>query len=94
MVVQEGSKMGIEKAHDLLGQSNEDTTRATANHLGWEVAHGGKLCQSCAKAKAKENIIPMKTEGKKAPGPNGRLFRDLAMVTALKLLDVMVTRPH
>ena len=56
MLVQEGSKMDVEKAYYLLGHCNEDTTRATANakHLGWELSRGAKPCQSCAKAKAKQ----------------------------------------
>jgi len=33
MVVQYGSKMAVEKAHDLIGPSHEDATRATAKYL-------------------------------------------------------------
>ena len=90
MVVQEGSKMNVEKAHDLLGHSNEDTTRTTAKHLGWALTKGAKPCQSCAEAKAKKKIIPKKTEGKKASRPNERLFQDLATVKAPKALNITV----
>ena len=69
MMVQEGNKMGIEKAHDLLGHCNEDATRATAKHLGWELSRGAKPCQSCAEAQAKQKIVPKKTKGKKASRP-------------------------
>jgi len=34
MVVQEGSNMSMEKAHDLFGHSHDNTIRATAEHLG------------------------------------------------------------
>jgi len=94
MVVQEVSKMCVEKAHDLLGHSNEDATRATANHLGWELYHSAKPCQSCAEAKAKQKIVQKKTEAKKATRPNERLFQYLAMIKAPKSLDMTVTRPH
>ena len=86
--------MGVEKAHDLLGHCNEDATRATAKHLGWELSRGAKPCQSCAEAKAKQKIMPKKTKGKKASRPNERLFQDLATVKAPKSLNVTVTRPH
>ena len=84
MVVQEGSKIGVEKAHDLLGHCNTDATRATAKYLGWELSRGAKSCQSCAKAKAKQKVVPKKTKGTKASRPNERLFHDLAMVKAPK----------
>ena len=61
MVVKEGSRMSVEKAHDLLMHSHEDATRATAKHLGWELSKGAKPCQSCAESKAKQKIVPKKT---------------------------------
>jgi len=70
MIVKEGSQMCIEKAHDLLGHSHEDATRATAKCLGWELSKGVRTCQSCAESKAKQKIVTKKTEGKKAKKPN------------------------
>jgi len=94
MVVKEGSRMSVEKAHDLLVHSHEDATRATAKHLGWELSKGAKPCQSCAESKAKQKIVPKKTEGTKAEKPNGRIFSDIATVKAPKSLKLVVARPQ
>ena len=94
MVVKEGSRMNVDKTHDLLGHSNKDNTRATAKHLGWELSKGAKPCQSCAKAKAKQKIVPKKTSGNKASRSNERLFQDLATVKAPKALKITVIRRH
>ena len=50
-----GVRMGIEKAHRLLGHGDENSTRLTAKKLGWVITPGKlKPCEHCAKAKAKE----------------------------------------
>ena len=86
--------MNVDKAHDLLGHSNKDDTRATAKHLGWELSKSAKPRKSCAKAKAKQKIVLKRMSRKKASRPNERLFQDLATVKAPKALKITVTRPY
>jgi hypothetical protein len=51
-------KMGIERAHSLLGHINEDATRRTAHQLGWTLTRGSsKPCEHCAQAKAKQKNV-------------------------------------
>ena len=52
------------------------------------------MCQSCAESKAKQKIVPKKTEGKKAEKPNGRLLSDIATVKAPKSLNIKVGKPQ
>ena len=48
MVVQRGSKLSVEKVHDLLGYIN-----AAVKHLGQELSCGAKPCQKFAETKTK-----------------------------------------
>ena len=94
MVVKEGSRMNIDRSHDLLGHSNKDNTRATAKHLGWELSKSAKPRKSCAKAKAEQKIVLKRMSRKKASRPNERLFQDLATVKVPEALNITVTRPY
>eukprot|EP00957_Ditylum_brightwellii_P155445 11832200-Ditylum_brightwellii.AAC.1 len=47
-------RININHTHKLLGHTDEDQTRHTAKHLGWEITSSGfKLCEACAVGKAK-----------------------------------------
>ena len=40
------TKLSIQKSHDILGQSNEEATRATAKYLKWSLTRGAlKNCE-------------------------------------------------
>ena len=58
-----GVRMGIQKAHGLLGHGDENSTRLTAEELGWVIAPG-KLepCEHCAKSKAKQKNVVKKRQ--------------------------------
>jgi hypothetical protein len=44
----------INKAHELLGQNNENDTRQMASHLGWIITRGSLgICESYANAKSR-----------------------------------------
>ena len=85
--------MSVANAHALLGHCNEDATRKTAKHLGWELTSGSKPCQSCAEAKAKQKNMVKSSSGGKAKAPNECLFHDLAIVKAPKDSEHKVTQP-
>ncbi len=50
-----GTKMNIQKAHDLLGHGDEESTRKTAQELGWILTQGTLTpCLHCTRAEAKQ----------------------------------------
>ena len=73
-----GTKMNIQKAHGLLGHGDEESTRKTAQKLGWILTRGTlKLCLYCAKAKAKQKNVCKESPALKAEVPGGRVYLDL-----------------
>ena len=78
-----GVRMGIEKAHRLLGHGDENSTRLTAKKLGWVITPGKlKPCEHCAKAKAKQkNVTKRSDSAAKAEKPGERVYLDLSKVT-------------
>lgn len=85
-----GTVMNINKAHALLGHSNEDTVRQTAKHLGWEITRGTmrpKPCEECAKSKARQKALgngKKKTSDTSELKPGDLIYLDLSKVTAAK----------
>jgi hypothetical protein len=78
-------KINIEKAHQLLGRMSNDTTRATAKALGWEILGGSmQPCESCAVGKAKQNNVPKKSENISAVKPGERIYLDISSVKVEK----------
>ncbi len=74
-------KMNIERAHAILGHSNEDTTQKTAVALNKQITRGLlKMCEPCAVAKARQMKVNSKIEGSKAEKFNGRVYHDIAIV--------------
>jgi hypothetical protein len=52
-------KINIDKAHQLLGHMSNDTTRARAEALGWEIMRESmQPCESCAVGKAEQKNVP------------------------------------
>ena len=46
-------KLSINKVHWLLGHLNDNATRKTAKHLGWEITCGKMMpCEHCVETKA------------------------------------------
>ena len=83
-----GSKMNIQKAHELLGHGDEESTRKTAQELGWILTRGTlKPCLYCAKAKAKQKNVCKESTAPKAEVPGGRVYLDLSKVTISKSDD-------
>ena len=77
-----GAKIGIQKAHELLGHKSEDNTRAAAKALGWVITRGTmKPCLNCARSKAKQKNVIKKSVNEKSVKPCERLYLDLTKVT-------------
>ena len=77
-----GTTMNIQKAHELLGHSNEDATREMAKQLGWSITRGKlKPCIYCALAKAKQKKVKKKSSKKKAEVAGERIYYDVSKVT-------------
>jgi len=75
-------KMGIERAHSLLGHINEDATRRTAHQLGWTLTRGSsKPCEHCAQAKAKQKNVNKRSNHPKETKPGGGVYVDQTKVT-------------
>jgi hypothetical protein len=55
------------QAHERLGHSNEDATRATADVIGMKLRKGGMgTCLACTIGKAKQKNVRKKSEGIKS----------------------------
>jgi hypothetical protein len=75
-------KINIEK---VIGHMSNDTTRATAKALGWEITRGSmQICESCAVGKAKQKNVPKKSEHISAVKPGERIFLDISSVKGEK----------
>jgi hypothetical protein len=65
-------KMSIQRAHDCLGHSSEDTTRKTSGILGIGLSRGAlPNCESCAVSKSKQMNVSKESVGVKASKFNG-----------------------
>jgi len=74
-------KLNIERAHAILGHSNENTTQKTAAALDIQITRGSlKTCEPCAVAKAKQMNVNNESKGTKADKFNGRVYHDIATV--------------
>jgi hypothetical protein len=88
----QGTKMNIMKAHDLLGHCSEDMTWSTAKSMGWVLSGGWRPCKSCAMAKAKQKNVPKESEHQAASKGENRIFLD---ITVKKVKDgPPVTKPN
>lgn len=74
--------MSIQKAHELLGHGDENTTRQSAKSLGWRITRGSlKPCVSCAVAKAKAKNTSKKSDSPKPTTPCELVHMDISIVT-------------
>eukprot|EP00957_Ditylum_brightwellii_P199183 15183399-Ditylum_brightwellii.AAC.1 len=80
-----GLRLNVNKAHDLLGHSDEDKTRAPAKHLGWTITCGKmKPSKSCAVGKACQKNVSKTSQHVKAATPGERIFLDIATIKGQK----------
>jgi hypothetical protein len=78
-IVNAAVEYSINQAHERLGHSHEDATRATAIVLGINLKRGVmKPFRACTVAKAKQNNLTKVSEHKKCNKPGERMFFDLA----------------
>jgi hypothetical protein len=69
------------QAHERLGHSNEDATRATSDVIGMKLIKGGMgTCLACTIGKAKQKNVKKKIEGIKRKEPGGRMYLDSSTV--------------
>ena len=88
--------MKVEKAHALLGHSNNVDTRKSAKALGWHLCQGDcEVCVACSEAKAKQKNLHTKTpaETEKLKEPNERVHLDLATIKAPTKVNVKISLP-
>jgi hypothetical protein len=78
-------QINIQKAHQLLGHMSNETTRATAKALAWELTKGSmEPCESCAVGKAKQKSVPKKSEHVQAVKPGERIYLDISSIKGEK----------
>eukprot|EP00957_Ditylum_brightwellii_P064709 4911182-Ditylum_brightwellii.AAC.1 len=74
-------KVNVNKAHALLGHSNEERTRMTAKHLGWIITRGKmKPCESCTVGKARQKNAKKQSNHEKADMPGNQTFTDISTI--------------
>jgi hypothetical protein len=79
-----GTKMNINRAHQLLGHKSEANTRLTAKALGLTISRGSmEVCEACALAKAKQKGVPKKPDSAKVEIPFQRVHTDISQVKVL-----------
>jgi hypothetical protein len=78
-------QINIEQAHQLFVHMSNETTRATAKALGWEITRGSmEPCESCAVVKAKQKNVPKKSEHVQAVKPGERIYLDISSIKGEK----------
>jgi hypothetical protein len=75
----QGTKLSIMKAHNLLRHCSEDMTRMAAKKMGWILSGTWKPCEACAAGKAKQKNVPIESKHKPATKGENRIFIDIAM---------------
>jgi len=78
-----------DKAHKLLGHSNEESTIKSAKHLGWKLMGTMSKCNSCMVAKAKQKSVPQVSEHVPAKQPGNRFYLDLSKIKKPDALKTM-----
>ncbi len=75
------TKMSIEQAHAILGNSCKDATRQTAAALSMHITSDAlKTCRSCTIAKARQKNLNNESEGAKADKFNGGVYYNIATI--------------
>jgi uncharacterized protein YnzC (UPF0291/DUF896 family) len=79
-----GTRMNINRAHQLLGHKSEANTHLTAKALGLTISRGSmEVCEACALAKAKQKGVPKKPDSAKVEIPFQRVHTDISQVKVL-----------
>jgi hypothetical protein len=93
-IVSAAVEYSINQAHERLGHSHEDATRATAIVLGIKVKWGVmKPCRACTVAKAKQKNLNKVSEHKTYDTPGERKFLDLASFKPPKK-EMVIPKPN
>ena len=83
-------KRPIAVMHAQLGHCGEADARATAKALSIPLTRGSmKVCEACAKGKAKRKALPKATNHVKAEHPGERMFLDLSTIKKRKNGDAI-----
>ena len=69
-----------DKAHRILGHSNEEATVKSAKHLGWNLTGSICKCNSYYVAKAKQEAVPNISTYESANKPGVRFYLDLSKI--------------
>ena len=56
--INQGTRMTMKQAHELLGHANEATTRLNAKSMGWTLTCPYSNCEVCAISKARQKSVP------------------------------------
>ena len=72
-----GSKVNVQKLHEMLGHASEDVVRKTAKYYGWELFGKFEKCENCAISKAKQKGVSKESTMKSAV-PGERLCFDIS----------------
>jgi hypothetical protein len=79
-----GTKMNINRAHQLLGHKSEANTHKSAKALGIVITRGKmEVCEVCALAKAKQKDVPKKPVSEKVEVPFQRVHTDISQIKVL-----------
>jgi hypothetical protein len=63
-VMDEGAKLNIMKALNLLGHSSKDMTRVAPKEMVWILMRSSKTCETCATGKTKQKNVPTESRHK------------------------------
>ena len=74
-----GSRINIQKLHEMLGHASEDVVRKTAKYYDWELFGKFEKCENCAISKAKQKSVS-KESTSKSTVPGERLCFDISSV--------------
>ena len=80
----------IDRVHELLGYSNENSTRQIVAHLEIEVVGTMSRCGHCAAAKAKQSNVNKNSDHTAASRPGQRIFDYTAIVKKPNLFDITI----
>ena len=85
--------MNINRAHEVFGHCDENTTRKIASAMGVRLVRGCMTpCEACGLAKAKQKNVPKVSRHIKAKVPNERVFLDISTIVTPKLLKTTIQK--
>ena len=81
--------MSKDKAHKILGHSNEEATIMPAKHFGWNLTGSLHECNRCYVAKAKQKAVPQVSLHEPADEPGVRFYLNLSKIKKPENLKTM-----